>query len=70
MTQIPRDGRKYEQTNKRTNEHMNIRTDEWKDENYIPLGINAGGIMIINRGRASEQACEPESKRAGFTSHQ
>ena len=23
----------------------NERTDEWKDENYIPLGINAGGIM-------------------------
>ena len=29
--------------NKRTNE----RTYEWKDENYISLGINAGGI---NRG--------------------
>ena len=24
---------------------MNIRTDELKDENYIPLGINAGGII-------------------------
>ena len=23
---------------------MNIQTDEQKDENYIPLGINAGGI--------------------------
>ena len=24
---------------------MNIRTDKQKDENYIPLGINAGGII-------------------------
>ena len=24
-------------------EHM----DEWKEENYIPLGINAGGIIIL-----------------------
>ena len=23
---------------------MNGQTDEWKDENYIPLGINAEGI--------------------------
>ena len=29
-----------------TNERTNIRTDERKDENYIPLGINAGGIII------------------------
>ena len=29
----------------RTNKRTNIRTDEWKDENYIPLGINAGGII-------------------------
>ena len=28
-----------------TNEHTNIRTDERKDEKYIPLGINAGGII-------------------------
>ena len=41
MTQIPRDGRKYERTNEQTNE----RTYERKDENYIPLGINAGGII-------------------------
>ena len=47
MTQIPRDGRKYERRNKRTNEHTNIRTDERKNENYIPLGINAGGINIV-----------------------
>ena len=30
-----------------SNEGTNIGTDEWKDENYIPLGINAGGITII-----------------------
>ena len=24
---------------------MNGRTDEWKDKNYIPLRINAGGII-------------------------
>ena len=45
-------------TNKRdgiTNEHTNGRTDERKDENYIPLGINAGGNMKIGiaYGRAS-----------------
>ena len=39
--------RTNEQTNERTNERTNIRTDERKDENYIPLGINAGGIIII-----------------------
>ena len=38
-------GRKYGRTNKRTD----IRTDKRKDENYIPLGINARGI-IINPG--------------------
>ena len=27
-------------------EQTNERTYEWKDENYIPLGINAGGIII------------------------
>ena len=32
-------------TEARTNEHTNGRMDEQKDENYIPLGINAGGIM-------------------------
>ena len=26
------------------NEHINIQTDEMKDENYIPLCINAEGI--------------------------
>ena len=30
-----------------TNKRMNIRTDKQKDENYIPLDINAGGINII-----------------------
>ena len=34
-------------TNERTNERTNIRTDERKDENYIPLGINAGGIKML-----------------------
>ena len=29
----------------RTNKQTNIQTDERKDENYIPLGINAGGII-------------------------
>ena len=33
-------------TEVRTNEHTNGRTDERKDENYIPLGINAGGVKI------------------------
>ena len=28
------------------NEHTSGRTDEWKDENYIPLGINVVGIKI------------------------
>ena len=32
-------------THKRKNKHMNGRTGERKGENYIPLGINAGGIM-------------------------
>ena len=31
-------------TEVRTNEHTNGRTDKRKDENYVPLGINAGGI--------------------------
>ena len=26
------------------NKRTNIQTEEQKDENYIPLGINAGGI--------------------------
>ena len=42
LTQILQTWRKYE----RTNEHTNGRTDERKDENYIPVGINAGGIII------------------------
>ena len=40
-------------TEVRTKEHTNGRTDKRKDENYIPLGINAGGIIIplgINDG--------------------
>ena len=28
-------------------EHVNGQTDERKDENYIPFGINAGGILLI-----------------------
>ena len=31
-------------TNGSTNEKTNIQMAERKDENYIPLGINAGGI--------------------------
>ena len=35
-----------ERMNEQTNKQMkNIRTDERKDENYIPLGINAVGII-------------------------
>ena len=30
-----------------TNERTYIRTDAWKDENYIPVGINTGGIINI-----------------------
>ena len=37
-------------TEVRTNEHTNGRTDERKDENYIPFGINAGGIKICGGG--------------------
>ena len=36
--------------NEQMNEQTNIRTDEWKDENYIPLGINAGGITTEQGG--------------------
>ena len=39
-------GRNHERMNKQTNELTNICTDEQKDENYILLGINAGGIII------------------------
>ena len=34
-----------ERTNTRTNEHTNGRTDKRQGENYIPRGINAGGII-------------------------
>ena len=46
--------RTNERTNEQTNERTNIRTDEREDENYIPLGINAGGIIspqIRNSGK-------------------
>ena len=33
-----------ERTNEHTKEHINGWTDKRKDENYISLGINAGGI--------------------------
>ena len=33
------------ENNDQTNKQTNIRTDKRKDENYIPLSINAGGIM-------------------------
>ena len=29
-----------------TDERTNIQMDKQKSENYIPLGINAGGIII------------------------
>ena len=32
-------------------ERTNIQTDERKDENYIPVGINGGGIMNRYCGR-------------------
>ena len=35
-----------ERTNTRTNEHTNGRTDKRQGENYIPRGINAGGITM------------------------
>ena len=34
-------------TEVRTNEHTNRQRDERKDENYIPVGINAAGITIF-----------------------
>ena len=49
---IPRTGRKYERTN--------IRTDERKDENYISLGINAGGIIKFNVYSCSSWADNPK----------
>ena len=33
----------------------NEQTNEWKDQNYIPLGINAGGI--ITKLQISLQIC-------------
>ena len=36
------------ESNERTNEQMNQQTYEWKGENYIPLGINAGGVISLN----------------------
>ena len=36
-------------TDGRTNEHTNGWTDERKEENYIPHGINAEGIIIVLR---------------------
>ena len=37
-----------------TNEHTNGRTDERKDENFIPLGINAGGIKSSLTGTQTQ----------------
>ena len=36
------------ESKERTNEHTNGWTDKRKDESYIPLGINAGGITTHN----------------------
>ena len=38
-------------TEVRTNERTNIRTDKRKGENYIPVGINAGGYNDGNAYR-------------------
>ena len=46
--QIPRDGRS-------TNQQINERTYERKNENYIPLGINARGIIsFVETGKNAE----------------
>ena len=37
-----------ERTKTRTNERTNIRTDKYQGESYIPLGINAGGIIMTS----------------------
>ena len=60
---IPRTGQKYEWTNKRTNEWTNIQTDEQKDENYIPLGINAGGIKTdLESSKQKSFLCTSQSQ--------
>ena len=41
-------------TELRTNERTNIQTDERKDENYIPVGINAGGITRQNLSNSDD----------------
>ena len=41
-------GRKFHERDGITNERTNIRMDERKGENYIPVGINAGGIIILD----------------------
>ena len=35
-------------SNERKYERTNIQTDEQKDENYIPFGTNAGGIISVS----------------------
>ena len=37
----------FHEQDRSTNERTNERTYKRKDENYIPLGINAGGIKSI-----------------------
>ena len=51
-------------TEVRTNELTNIRTDERKGENYIPVGINAGGIitLLVNIVTKSDRAFKGDIK--------
>ena len=49
-----RNKRTNEQLNKRMNEQTNIQTDERKDENYIPVIINAGGIIKLMQRQKSQ----------------
>ena len=66
-------------TEVRTNELTNIRTDERKDESYIPLGINAGGIITTSLFKVLTSCltaikiqwikyCEKTYKREGINS--
>ena len=58
-------------TEVQTNEHTNGRTDKRKDENYLPLGINAGGINInftLDRYKVFRRriCTEPGSEQVGL----
>ena len=52
------------------NEPTNIRTDERKRENYIPVGINAGGIKTgspenIGKNRTNRSTGQPVNLKHG-----